>query len=132
MLVVLEGKGIKFVSSCAGKGNSFVSRSRGKGTRLFVDDEGKGRDSSPIGTLYLCAIINIISNKQFVVVEGKYEETLPFPSSSTNDLVPFPLLLQTKLFPFPAQLQTNLFPFPSRTTSKEYKILKKSTHLTNL
>ncbi len=52
LLVVLGGKGNKFVCSCAGKGNSFVCRSRGKGTRSFVDDEGKGRDSSPIGTHY--------------------------------------------------------------------------------
>ena len=75
LLVVLEGKGNKFVCSCAGKGNSFVCRSRRKGTRSFVDDEGKGRVSAVSIVLYLY----LISNKQFVVVEGKGEETLPFP-----------------------------------------------------
>ena len=66
LLVVLEGKGNKFVCSCAGKGNSLVRSSRGSGTISFVFYQGKGRVSSPFPcttTNCLLLMINILGTQ---------------------------------------------------------------------
>ena len=57
------------------------------------------------------------------------EETLPFPSATTTNLLPFPLHLRPKFFRFPAELRPNFFHFPAELRPMSTRIFLRGLFL---